>query len=226
MTLKKLPPALVKRFQKMASKKLNQNKQREINRFFIRLPGIDRGRIEEAHLLQKTHFDKFVSQGMDPAQAQEKAKRMAKKYVNRVSKIREMDVSKNYPEIGVIVLKRTEALDAKQKLNLIHKLINFHNTNHNPTYYSLKKPIAYPLGERYILMAKTEKPSLEEVLAGSTRRAKTFMDQLSTEGANLAMLKQAKIELEKNIGYLPKDIFIIDFKEGKFIFMPYIENPF
>ncbi|MFA5931684.1 MAG: hypothetical protein WC821_05250 [archaeon] len=226
MTLKRLPPALVKRFRDLASKKLKQNTQREVNRFFIRLPGIDRSRIEEAHLIQKTHFDKLVSQGMEPALAQEKAKRMAKKYVNRISKIREMDISKNYPEIGVVVLKRTEALDAKQKLSLIHKLINFHNTNHKPTYYSLKKPIAYPLGERYILMAKTEKPSLEEVLVGSTRRAKTFMDQLATEGANLDMLKQARIELERNIGYLPKDIFIIDFKEGKFVFMPYIEKPF
>jgi len=197
-----------------------------VDRFVGRLPGLDHRKIEEAEIFYKQKYNKLVEMGVNPCNAEKEARKLSQDYINHLSKIHEFDVSQNYPDIGKVALKRTLAIDAKEKLRDINRIVTLHNVHYRPVYYTLKKPIAYALSERYVLMAKVDQPSIDEALHGKSKRAREVMAHLKKNyGATLEILEDAKREMAKNLKYDVKDIFIAGFQKGKFIFIPYIEKP-
>ncbi len=143
------------------------------------------------------------------------------------SRVRQMNVSRNYPKLGVVIKKMHYSDD----LNKLRQRVRNHNKRKNAgkLNYELKMPIAYSLGQDFVAMSKTNKPNLTEILSplkyGGTRRGKNFFKELK---------KKHKItlqELEKSArkaSSLTKldhcNILLLGInKQGKFVFMPLVD---
>jgi hypothetical protein len=226
MPLRRLPTPVVRRIQNLFSRNIEKKGEQQVKRFVSKLNGIDHRRIEEAQKIYEKQIAIGLKDGLTQKEAEEKANIFRKGYVNLLSKIHTLNVRRNYPSIGELVIKET-GIGAKEKLTKIRKIVDFHNFTHPKTSYILRKPIAYALPGNYVLTTKAEEPSIEEALEGKTKRAKEFMEKLTrTTGATKKMLEHSGAEMSKNTEYHTKDIIVVGFKDGKFIFCPYIELPF
>jgi len=154
-------------------------------------------------------------------------------------RIRELDVSRNYPAIQKVILKRVHDSTARNEIKKVREMVFLHNSNHKPKQYTLKQPKAYPITHDIVAMAKANYPSLEEIIGGwrskkgKTSRGQKWLKDAESKGATLEKLIEAKEELLDNLDtarvsnfqFPPtqKNFLVADYVKGKFVFVPLID---
>ncbi len=159
------------------------------------------------------------------------------------TRARLIEVSDSYPGISVVLKRDRTPL---KTVTLVKNTVKKHNETYKPKLYRLLEPHAYPLPSQLIAMAKTDKPSLEEILGsdldpkndGQTARGRAFFEKLQKRHAiSEERLKKAYAELRNAAdempnfaeGLIPKTItrpdhiLVIGFRNGKFAFMPLVD---
>lgn len=151
-------------------------------------------------------------------------------------RVREMNVSRNYPNVGKVVLKRIHQEETIQKIKrTLSQLRRAHFIN-PARRYQLKMPIFYKIDEQTIAMAKTSKPSLGEFfknkhqvsllgLESITPSAKNFYQKLKKQhGFSDLDFVSAVQELQKMDRKTTKinfsNFLLLGFEKEKFVFMP------
>lgn len=148
-------------------------------------------------------------------------------------RIRQMNVSRNFPRIE-LVIKRTDGLDAQLEVRQIRAIVRIHNEEKKPRLYKLVMPHAYAISRELIAMAKTNAPTVSEILWQHriTKRGEDFFQKLQKKSgrlwgrfkANKRSLKRAFKELKKNSYKLGQsNTLLLDYKNRKFVFMPLID---
>ena len=150
-------------------------------------------------------------------------------------RIRQFDVSKNYPGVELVIKKihNFRFQKATTELQEIKRKVLVHNQNlinqGIKANYVLREPIAYDLGNGLVAMAKTNKPSLEEIF-GCSRLSPTikgikFFRKLSKKH-KLAkkQLKDAAEQVQKEASLDRGNLILLGVdKQRRFIFMPLVD---
>ncbi|MBS3061525.1 MAG: hypothetical protein J4215_03000 [Candidatus Diapherotrites archaeon] len=168
-------------------------------------------------------------------------------------RIRGFRTERNYPTEPEIIIKRVhgtagENQKASQIVRTLQKIVQEHNRRFPFTRYELRSPHAYPLGERFVAMAKTTVPSIGEILGShKTQRGINFFRYLKrTHGIRKRDLREAVAELcdhlrplyepfyphvlsdtaarrIQNSNVLNSNILVAGVKNKKIIFVPLID---
>lgn len=150
-------------------------------------------------------------------------------------RVREMDVSRNFPEIGKVVVKRIHAQETVPKITeSLKNFLNDHLKNPAKTY-SLIYPQFYQLNKNHLIMQRTNLPTLSEFFLSSanvsfstfkfqTRKSKKFYKKLQKRnGFNDIEFISATQELHRRARTTKntyRNFILIDYKKGQFVFMP------
>jgi len=160
-------------------------------------------------------------------------------------RVRQMNISKNFPGTE-LVIKRTHAATSQQIIRIIENAVEEHNYDQqNPGLlsrllkrglkpsYELRKPFAYAISGDLIAMAKTDKPSIEEVLgspyAKPTSRGLAFLKKLEEDhGITQADVKKSwdtlrKSNYRKAIMLYEGSFLILGYEKEKLVFMPLLD---
>jgi len=162
-------------------------------------------------------------------------------------RVRQMNVSRNYPGVELVIKKAHFSVAAKSEIKKIQKrvmryngktkrLIGIIKNKGKKRNHVLREPIAYDIGNGLVAMAKTNKPSLSEVLGifkinddvsehRITARGTGFFRKLSREhGVTKAELKIGAKQVFKGTRIHPVNIILLGAnKKGEFILMPFID---
>ncbi len=146
-------------------------------------------------------------------------------------RVREMDVSKQFPGIKLVIKKIHVAPNSIKEINEIKKIVKSHNKSFEPENYVLREPIAYALGNGLVAMAKTNKPNLDEILGsnGKTIRGQEFFRKLKKKHRvtktqlNEAFGRFYRRTKTKYIDFPTRNILLLGVKNGKFVFMPLVD---
>jgi len=152
-------------------------------------------------------------------------------------RIRQMNISRNYPNTE-LVIKRTHLYNAEKTIRKVKEAVRKHNQKFNPKNYVLLEPEAYAISKHLIAMAKTDAPSLEEILGkrdiffwvkmwfpeGKTERGKKFFEEMKEKyNVNETQLKEAYLKAEKLTDWDTSNLLLLGFENGKFVFMPLVD---
>jgi hypothetical protein len=218
MVLRPLPKSLIKRVRKAAGKK-----PESIRDFVSKLKNIDH-RAEEVGEI----FSRLPSIDMPGG------------------RVYSMNVSRTYPRLREVVIKRTHGsrardLTSAQVVKILRKSVSNHNKRFGTKDYYLLKPIAYPFGKEYVLMSKVNKFSISQVISsaiqiglppnfysngssqkfilGLSKKTKKPVDLLVFELGRASKLLMKRIEnIESDSNFL-----VVGYKNGKFIFVPLVD---
>lgn len=149
------------------------------------------------------------------------------------NRVRQMNVSRNYPRVKLVV-KRVHDATAKEVIKAVKENVRNHNKFlkvrglKEKVGYVLREPIAYDIGGDLVAMAKTDRPSLHEVLGciefPRTDRGIQFFGQLSKKyGVTKKQLKMATKQICSDTTFGQRNILLLGVKEGKFVFMPLVD---
>ena len=146
-------------------------------------------------------------------------------------RVRELDVSRNYPRVGKVALKLVHHASAKQTIGYMKKIVLDHNKMFKPKTYLLKSPIAYAIGIEEVVMAKADFPNIEEIISERnlcTKRGKTFFKKLEKKGATVGKLSDAYRHAQKNFVKMGANFhmdhwLVTDYVKGKFVFTPLMD---
>ncbi|MCR4368507.1 MAG: hypothetical protein NUV67_01225 [archaeon] len=143
-------------------------------------------------------------------------------------RVREMNVSRNYPGVELVV-KRTHEHPAKRTIEYLADLFRKVGSA-NPKAFVLRFPHVYEVSNDLIAMHKTDSPSLMEILGGfgsSTRRGKSFFSKLKRE--QRASKKDLRLAAKEFSSFFDKGIsdpwdvyrntLLLGYENGKFVFM-------
>ena len=140
-------------------------------------------------------------------------------------RVRELNVSRNYPGLKSIVIKRDDFGDAKSLIDTIRNMVEEHNRN-PAERYALFKPHAYAISQELIAMAKTENPTINEVAKQNTERGKKMARKLEKHGLTREKLFQAVEELDSHptpfVG-THRNFMVLGAKDGKLLLMPFLD---
>ena len=160
-------------------------------------------------------------------------------------RVRQMNISKNFPGVNVVI-KRAHDATSQQIIRIIENAVEEHNYDQqNPGLlsrllkrglkpsYELRKPFAYAISGDLIAMAKTDKPSIEEVLgspyAKPTSRGLAFLKKLEEDhGITQADVKKSwdtlrKSNYRKAIMLYEGSFLILGYEKEKLVFMPLLD---
>jgi hypothetical protein len=144
-------------------------------------------------------------------------------------RVRELNVKRNFPEEGSVVLKHVHESSAYDLA--IHNLMfaETHNKRVHPKSYILTTIEAFPVSMKVIAMPKMITPTVGELYGGRSETAQVFKEYLkSCHGVGLKEVGVAVDEFLKNEPNFPgKDnLFIIDYHpiEKKFIFASAVDT--
>jgi hypothetical protein len=155
-------------------------------------------------------------------------------YINSPGgRVREFDVSRNYPKLGKIIFKRTHNRTAQWEINAVQEVVKKHNQMFSPNNYVLKVPRAYAISDKLVVMAKANFPSISEIISSKqvlqTTRGKDFFNSLSEKKDGVKNFQNAVSELKTNVSLMTGTEFrgdhfiVVGFKKGQFIFVPLID---
>jgi hypothetical protein len=113
--------------------------------------------------------------------------------------VREFDVSRNYPKIGRVAVKKVDfANTSDMVLRRLKKFYDYVNKN-PPRRFVLKKPHIYKLDNEFLLMAKTNLPTISEFFrADSGLSRNPSLNNLKPATRNA---KKSYEEFKKNYGF-------------------------
>ncbi len=206
MPVKPLPKKLVKRLERVSaviSKKRELRSSGEETSFLGRMKNVD---------ARKQHYPE----------------RSFKNPVNSsllFGRVRKMNVSRNYPEVSLVV-KRKHYFVNNNEVGAVNEIIDRVNSSKEKGNYVLRKPFAYEIGNDLIAMAKTNKPSVADIIGKKpTERGKSFFRKLSKKyrvteqelKSYFRNLKELSLFEERNVLLLGVT------KDKKFIFMPLVD---
>jgi hypothetical protein len=144
-------------------------------------------------------------------------------------RIRSINVKRNYPQVGELVLKYSHDNTAREVVDMIGKEVKA-CIKKNPRTFNICKPYVYPVSTNIIAMAKTNYPSIEEAIqlfsdTPPTQRGRKFISNLAKENKKKikeieSELKIAVDELERKTHLYPGNILVTGYAKGKFMFMP------
>ena len=149
-------------------------------------------------------------------------------------RVREMNISKNFPNEKLVIKRAHTGLfgeaeikdDAPARIiKHFSELVDKHNSLFKPGDYELRKPIIYDIGYGLIAMAKTDAPSIEEMIhediSRRTERGRTLMRNLIKEH-KISVTKFKEIcETLRTRTHLPSaHLLVLGVENGKIIFMP------
>jgi hypothetical protein len=161
-------------------------------------------------------------------------------------RVRELDVHRNYPELGQVIIKRVHEIEALRLIRLLRRTVDMHNGRYPNKSYTLRKPVAYAIGERYVAMRKVAYPSVAEITGGgylnvadlkrmwdpnfATARGFKFFEEVARghPKCTIAALKEAVMELEYNTDAVyhsihNTNILLTGFEKEKFVFVPLMD---
>ena len=161
-------------------------------------------------------------------------------------RVRALTVSRNYPEIGEIAVKRTHTASAPAEIRIISSIVRKHNKIVKKASYVLKTIKPEALGQKLILMRRLDFPTIKEILGSTTsrnrvtERGRQFFARLNKmHRVSKKDLERAFIELERNMAYVRSiadskgellewrfsrdQFFLAGFEKGKFVFVPVID---
>lgn len=150
------------------------------------------------------------------------------------NRVVELNVSRYFPGVRVAI-KKTHGYTAQDTINIVKRFVRDHNASANPRSYVLVAPKAYAIGQYLLAMAKTNKPSVCEIIgdskgAGKTQRGKQFFELLKQKyGIEESALNEAFNELAawKRKGAILKcridNVLLLGFRKGRFVFMPLLD---
>jgi hypothetical protein len=112
-------------------------------------------------------------------------------------RVREFNAKKNFPETNVVI-KRDNEFSPSDTIEKISRIVQLHNSRHEGKTalilrffglkqklpYELRQPFAYDIGHGLIAMAKTESPSLDEIIwleESQTPRGKSRFNELQKQ---------------------------------------------
>jgi hypothetical protein len=161
--------------------------------------------------------------------------------------VRELDVHRNYPEVGSVIIKRIHGISAPRLIRLLRKTVDAHNARYPDKTYILRKPVAYALNNEYAAMRKIAYPSLDEITGGGyiahaggmrrawdsinvTARGSNFFEEVARGHPNCTMdaLKEATLNVEYYTHAVyhcihHTNIVLAGFEEGRFVFVPLLD---
>lgn len=139
-------------------------------------------------------------------------------------RVREMNVSRNFPGIRLVVKKGHMPFDSKFVVDTIKEIVKDHNNTFKPKEYELVEMPAEFLGygffEDFIAMPKVDAPTVYEMRHDSTVRGKRFTQLLKKFKFSLKQLESAAKIVEKRTGISPDNLVFLGLRKGKFVFMP------
>ncbi|MDO8538732.1 MAG: hypothetical protein Q7S21_07685 [archaeon] len=150
-------------------------------------------------------------------------------------RIRQLDVSRNFPEEQV-VLKKVHGAPAKEIIEELKRIVREHNAKpHSPSYILLES-IAYPISDEIVAMAKADFPSINETLNQYTERGRKMFEVLRKEMQKKSKKKIAdkdvKHELQEAVYWLryntkyklgEENVMLLGIDKGKFVFIPLVD---
>lgn len=139
--------------------------------------------------------------------------------------VRELNVSKTFPGIGkTVVIKRIHGKNAEDVVSGVENAVFWHNIGYPESeLYDLLKPFAYPIDKEYIAMAKTDYPSVIEILYNPTKRGRKYFAELKKQGAKIRDLKKAAEIVKRRIGIPERNLLLVGFENGVFQFVPLVD---
>jgi len=149
-------------------------------------------------------------------------------------RVRQMNVSRNYPETE-LVIKRVHPttwspyITAKQTIDRLRALVKGDNQQQaKPKGYELRMPEAYAIGEDLIAMAKTDHPSVEEMIGighldKTDRGGKLLRELKRKHRIDEYDLVKANDEVRARTGIQPANLLVLGYENGKFVFMPLVD---
>ena len=208
MVQRALPKSLVKRLRriiKIKVKPIRFHENDDFNKMLGRLRNVDHRRGEINMPLNYT------------------------KYWGR--RVRALNVKRNYPSVGDVVIKRTHnLLSAEQEVFAIRNAVKIHNEKFSNQLYILKVPKAHAISKEHMAMSRIDFPSLEEVIFPilQTPRGKEFYKNILSDPQNrnltLPNLLNIYFQLTKNYGHVSiANLLFTGVKDGKPIFTPLID---
>lgn len=147
--------------------------------------------------------------------------------------IRSLNVSRNYPKIKDVVVKRLHDHSNSSKkfsnhLNYFKKLVKNINNSERANEFVFLNPIAYKVGGDFVAMAKADHPSLFEIMAAEpnrfdekpTKRGKKAYDQLKKANKLDLVFSHASYFLI-DFRMVEANILFLGFsKQGKPVYVP------
>ena len=211
MVLKPLPKSLVKRVSNAVSKKFSPG---DIYSFLGRANLIDhrKGTLSKRGISRKSTAEWGT-------------------------RVREIDVSRNFPSVGKVVVKRVHScsgspLLARTTIEKVKKDVQRHNRSYNPKNYRLLYPRAYEVGTDLVLMSKTKFPSVTEILGSAqdepTRRGKSFFKGLAkTQRVNESVFHNELLEAAKQVSSRTNidlyNLLLVGYEKRQFVFVPLVD---
>lgn len=142
-------------------------------------------------------------------------------------RIRLLNVSKQYPDLGEVVLKRVhpnrtvwpKVITAKDHLLAVNRLVSEHNRQFGNRDYILLKPYAYALTNDVLVMARDNSPTLEDILKHDPKATKYFEAFSKKHGITRAQFEEKANLVENRLPESHNNLILIGFKNGKFVFL-------
>ncbi len=153
-------------------------------------------------------------------------------------RVRQLDVSRNHPGIQVVIKHCVEGVSAPTVVERIKEKVRQHNqrevvffsrgnVKRSDLPFELLEPYGYAIGENLIAMAKTDFPSVEEIVhpvSTLTPRAVEWIKKLKAKYQKTPEdLKAAAIDAEYCTGIQWNDYILAGVRHGKFIFVPLLD---
>ncbi|MDO8428001.1 MAG: hypothetical protein Q7S92_02195 [Candidatus Diapherotrites archaeon] len=151
-------------------------------------------------------------------------------------RIREMNVSRNFPKTRRIVIKRVQRMGidsvnelqftAQETIDFIKKRIRDHNRKYKSKLYQLLPLNAYAISKELIAMGKTHGIPVMEILgiggkSEPTLRGTKFFEKIqrkhNLDGRRLLI---ALVQIRERTEITPQNLVLVGYRNGKFVFAP------
>jgi len=139
-------------------------------------------------------------------------------------RVREMDVSGNFPNLKTVIVKVTDAHPAKTEIARVKGVVQAHNAKFKPKNYELRMLPAEEIGKDLVAMPKVNAPSLEELRQNRTKRARNFQNRAKKAGFSVKEVLLAGRTLGKRTSSKEDRILFLGVKGRRFVFTLLIDT--
>jgi hypothetical protein len=134
-------------------------------------------------------------------------------------KIRQMNVSRNYPSTE-LVIKRVDFFSAEKVIKSIKRKVEAHNRKYKPKGYIVLMPEAHAISKKLIAMQKIDGVTS---LLGKEPKRKAFRELLKKNNISLKKFYLEKAKACNRMKLSFNQLFFVGIKEGKIVFMPVLD---
>ncbi|VVB74416.1 Uncharacterised protein [uncultured archaeon] len=148
--------------------------------------------------------------------------RVVKKFFG--GRVRVFDVSRNYPHLGKLVVKAVHGTTASRLISFLNSSVEKANRMPKKHPWVLRKPHIYSLNQEFVAMAKTNLPSVEEIVspAHHSKGAQEFFLRFArdNEWVTAKQMLACAAEASRNSGLSIQNLLFAGIKDKKYIFIP------